>query len=221
MIECISMNTNQMKKVHVFSKSVINGTVGAGIAMDHLCTLTSFKENHQLEKSGQFIKSVEDDKLYQKMGVDFLLYKEKGSPLKIEVKTELYVKPDKPDNQQNIFFEVISNDTKGVLGWTYSTKADIVIYYMPYMGLALFMPFPQTAEWLKENETKFSNRLRTSRNPRYSSHGYAINYKVYGHEMKKYLGQSIEYHKFPEYTELSWQSKIDKYISGEYKPQYE
>lgn len=217
----MSRNVSVDKKVHVFSKSVINGSVGAGIAMDHLAKLNPFKERYNIGKEGVFIQSVEDDKLYQKMGVDFLFHREEGVPLKVEVKTELYVSPDKPDAQQNIFFEVVSNDVKGVLGWTYSTKADVVVYYMPYMGLALFMPFPETAEWLKENEKKFAKNLRSSKNPRYSSHGYAINYKVYGHEMKRFLGEGVEFYRFPIYTKSSWEAKVAAYLDGSYIPEFE
>lgn len=216
----MSYTSTQNKKVHVFSKSVVNGSVGAGIAMDHLVKLETFKKQYGIEENALFIQSVEDDKMYQKMGVDFLFHRKEGEPLKVEVKTELYVTPEKPDSQQNVFFEVVSNDTKGVLGWTYSTKADIVIYYMPFMGLALFMPFPHTAEWLKNNEKKFASRLRSSKNPRYSSHGYAINYKVYGHEMKAHLGESLEYYKFPQFSKETWDGKVKAYTDGTYVPKF-
>lgn len=66
----------------------------------------------------------------QRMGIDrILINRETGTPITIEYKTDWTT-----FNTGNIFLETISVDTTNKPGWLYSSKAGVLVYYIPQTG---------------------------------------------------------------------------------------
>lgn len=116
------------------------------------------------------IENVEDITFYQKLDID-LLWKGKDKNNNIISKT-IEVKIDSYHHSGNIFFEIISNDTKNTNGCMLVSKADYLFYFFPDIDLLYSFKLSEFKDWALDNQHRF--KIRKCKNPTYNSWGYLI-----------------------------------------------
>jgi len=97
------------------------------------------------------IKNVEDDKEYQKNGIDLVWIYRKGKNnvmISIEVKTDKYI-------TGNFWLETLSNERIGTLGCFVKCKARYLFYYFINWKNMYIIPMKKARPWFLENINRF------------------------------------------------------------------
>jgi len=104
----------------------------------------------------------------QRQGIDRIFTnRETGKRHKVEYKTDWTA-----SKTGNAFVETISVDTADKPGWAYSSKADILIYYLPQDMLVYVVEFPILRRLLPRWETTCVSRKIP--NNGYMTHGLLV-----------------------------------------------
>ena len=78
----------------------------------------------------------------QRQGIDrWFTNRQTGERKAVEYKTD-----HRAFDTGNAFVETISVDTNGKRGWDYTSRADILIYYLPEGGLVYILPMAKLRE---------------------------------------------------------------------------
>jgi hypothetical protein len=106
----------------------------------------------------------------QRQGIDRIFYSADGGQISVEYKADL-----KAARTGNAFIETFSVDTKNIKGWAYTSKADVLAYYIPALGLCHLIDFVDLRSCLKDWRTKYRT-IRTSPelNEGYRTHGLLV-----------------------------------------------
>jgi hypothetical protein len=109
------------------------------------------------------------NRFQQKCGIDRILYlKDNGRPIYLEYKTDW-----KADATGNAFIETISADAaRKAKGWSTTSKADILIYYLPFSGRIYITPMTRLRSSLEDWATRYQSR--TAPNEKYRTHGLLV-----------------------------------------------
>jgi hypothetical protein len=108
----------------------------------------------------------------QKQGIDRIFYR---PPDYVKRSLVEYKRDENACRTGNAFLETISNDQTGKDGWVLTTKADVVLYYLPTKDL-IYLLYPS---WLRERlpqwEKDYELRpTKPERNAGYQSWGVCV-----------------------------------------------
>lgn len=139
-----------------------------------------------LESLPQTIRvlSVENDKAFQKMDVDFLWVFQKNGIVEIK---KIEVKGDTYSHTGNLFFETVSNISKNTPGCFIYSKADYFYYYFIDTRELNILPLAETRKWFVENIRRFPKKKTSTilnNGDRYYSWGRLINKTILEKEVK-------------------------------------
>lgn len=109
------------------------------------------------------------NRFQQKCGIDRILYlKDNDRPIYLEYKTDW-----KADATGNAFIETISADAaRKAQGWSTTSKADILIYYLPHSGRIYIVPMSRLRSHLEDWIARY--RSSTASNEKYRTHGLLV-----------------------------------------------
>lgn len=151
-----------MAFIHNFRQSMEIGKRGEEDIYNYL------KNNEIIDN----IIDVRNDKAYQKIDVDYLIYIN-GKEHKIEIKTDTY-------KSGNIYYETISSNESSTLGCFEKTEADYLFYYFINWGYLYIFSMEEYRKWFQEIEQEFINKgyqkkvkNRGYKDKTYTSIGYA------------------------------------------------
>lgn len=157
--------------IHDFDKSLELGDIGEQIIYNYL------KSNKNIET----ITPVQNDKVYQKYDIDYILNMLNGKKIYIEVKTD-----NKGTN--NIFYETCSCIETRSLGCMEKTRADFLYYYFIDRKYLFIINMREFKKWFNINRDKFS--IKQFKNKRkdglYTSQGYTIPITYFEKEFKHF-----------------------------------
>lgn len=129
------------------------------------------------------VLSVENDKAFQKMDVDFLwVYQKNGI---VEIK-KIEVKGDTYSHTGNLFFETVSNISKNTPGCFIYSKADFFYYYFIDTRELNILPLNETRNWFKKNIRRFPKKKTSTilnNGDRYYSWGRLISKSILDKEI--------------------------------------
>lgn len=89
----------------------------------------------------------------QKAGIDRWFESLDGGKISVEYKADL-----RATNTGNAFVEIVSVDTRNVLGWAYTSQADALIYFLPQPKLCYHICFDSLRQELPDWRVKFPSR---------------------------------------------------------------
>jgi hypothetical protein len=141
-------------------------------------TVYTFQEQKQKGEIGERVLDgyitrcyhlVPANRFQQKCGIDRILYlKDNGRPIYLEYKTDW-----KADTTGNAFIETVSADAaRKARGWSTTSKADILIYYLPPSGRIYITPMMRLRDRLEDWIAH--HRSRTAPNEKYCTHGLLV-----------------------------------------------
>jgi hypothetical protein len=106
----------------------------------------------------------------QRQGIDRIFYSIDGGQVSVEYKADL-----KAARTGNAFIETVSVDTMSIPGWAYTSKADVLAYYIPALGLCHLIDFVDLRSHLKDWRTKYRTiRTKPELNDGYRTHGLLV-----------------------------------------------
>ena len=105
------------------------------------------------------LASVEGSETYQGQGVD-LLWRIKDRDIKRIVRVE--VKADRYYHTGNLYFETVSNTTKGTQGCFVGSCADIYAYFFVGVGVLYWIPLKIAQMWFSEHQERFPVRTTST-----------------------------------------------------------
>lgn len=112
------------------------------------------------------VLDVTGDLKYQQSGIDRLITRTDGTLITVEYKFDLAAK-----RTGNLFFETISNDSKKIPGWGWSSQADYWIFLIPDQEILVFKPGDLRALVWKLQKTL---QERSIPNQGYKTIGYPV-----------------------------------------------
>jgi hypothetical protein len=142
------------QKSYSFAEQKRIGQLGEGILDRYL------ERSYFLEPTNRVLQSHEIDRIATPISG--------GRSWYLEYKTDL-----KGDDTGNAFIETISADAgRKDKGWATKSKADILIYYLPFSGRVYVLPLSRVRGFL----TYWANRyeVRTAQNATYKTHGLIV-----------------------------------------------
>ena len=116
--------------------------------------------------SNHKVLNVSGDARYQRAGIDRVLTRRDNSTITVEYKFDLAAR-----RTGNLFFETMSNDSRAVPGWGWSSQADYWIFLIPGQEILVFNPGQlRSLAWDLHDQL----RRRAVPNRGYSTIGYPI-----------------------------------------------
>lgn len=122
-----------------FIKDLKTGEVGEKITMEYLSSIENF----------DCILDVRDNKLFQKIDVDFLVLTKDNIMLPVEVKSDTMA-----HRTNNIVYETVSNRKTGSIGCFEKTRAKYMYYYLTVPQELYVIDVIKLQEYAHENCTK-------------------------------------------------------------------
>lgn len=102
----------------------------------------------------------------QRLGIDRVFLKD-GGVVQVEYKTDLLA-----HRTGRVFIETISSDAKGKQGWVYTSRADVIVYFIPGLKVIYVTPPSKLRDALPRWEQAYPTRAAA--NEDYSTHGILI-----------------------------------------------
>lgn len=103
----------------------------------------------------------------QRQGIDRWFTAEDGSTIAVEYKADW-----RASQTKNAFIETISVDSRNVLGWVYTSRADALAYFLPDVCLCWLICFVQLRERLADWIAQYP--VRKVSNFGYCTHGILV-----------------------------------------------
>jgi hypothetical protein len=130
------------------------------------------------DKSILGVVSVEDNKIYQPKGIDFIAVTKTEKLRKIEIKTDTY-------DTGNYFIETISNSSKNTKGCLLTTESDFIFYYFIKKKELNIINTKKFQEWFDLNQNRFSSRTCCTgvNGSSYSTIGKLVPIKILNEEL--------------------------------------
>lgn len=124
-----------------FEQDIERGKLGEEEVIDFLLSTGTFYK----------CEDVRENKLFQDLDVDYLLYQYNKPTCMIEVKTD-YV----AHRTGNIVFEHTSNKTANTIGCFRKTKADKLLYFISKTATLYILNMREFREYVFENKSNFT-----------------------------------------------------------------
>ena len=197
--------TTYQPKVHNFQSSLVRGLIGERIVHDLLMHHPRF-EHLDLKNNEERLWAVENEKEWQKKGIDKRLTKADGSHVYLEIKTDTYDK--------NFFFEIDSDSRKPKSGWTFTTQSDLVCYLFIHLGKVFFLPFPATRSWFEshlQTNPELKNICNRNYGREYSSSGCPVEINWGKNAIQNYSGIEVAEIAFTPWTKQELKDECEFY----------
>jgi hypothetical protein len=102
----------------------------------------------------------------QRVGIDRVFLKD-GGALQVEYKTDLLA-----HRTGKAFVETISSDSSGKQGWAYTSRADVIVYFIPGLSVIFVVPPARLREQLERWQQAYPTR--SAPNQDYATHGILV-----------------------------------------------
>lgn len=102
----------------------------------------------------------------QRLGIDRVFLKD-GGVVQVEYKTDLLA-----HRTGRVFIETISMDTNGKQGWVFTSRADVIVYFIPGLRMIVVVPPARLRGEVPRWEQTYPTRAAA--NEEYSTHGILI-----------------------------------------------
>lgn len=122
-----------------FERDMNTGAIGEEIVFNLLKSDSRVKE----------VIDVREDKIFQRIDVDFVQFFKNEKPLLIEVKTD-----EKAHETGNIIYESISNATYNTIGCFEKTTSQIIYYYIVHTKEMLIIRTSKLRDYMSEDKNK-------------------------------------------------------------------
>ena len=137
-----------------------------------------------LEKNDNIIKiiDVQDSEEYRKKDIDLIALFKNNKKATIEVKYDTY-------KSGNLYFETISNMSKGTEGCLMYSEAHFLFYCFEKYKQIYILNLPKFREWFIKNKENFDRKTTSTKignKTVYQSEGYTIPLKAIKKEFKYY-----------------------------------